>query len=316
MLYGDYLAELLAEAGIAVGRAARRWTSRPAARCGSPTARTIAADAVVLAPGNFRPATPRGIDPAALGAALGRRSLGGRACDGLGRERRRPAARHRPDRGRRGADPRRDRLSRAGSSLCRAAASRRARMARASRWWRRARICRATCTAHAAPGAGAEPARSAGGARCMSCARVTQRLWGDGDARRAAPLPPAFAALVGRAPAQGRAGGRRERIEAMQAEARLARRGGQAGLGRARRGRRARSASGRAAARRSRRCGWRGSSIAPGPEIDIVRAGEPLLDALLAAGAIRPDALRHRHRRRRGLPGDRRGRRGRATPCR
>ena len=29
-----------------------------------------------------------------------------------------------------------------------------------------------------------------------------------------------------------------------------------------------------------------------GPELDIARAGEPLLDALLADGAIRPDPLR------------------------
>lgn len=65
MLYGDYLMELLDEAGIvAVHGEAVDVTDAGVLLADG---RTIAADAVVVAPGNFRPATPRGIDPAALG---------------------------------------------------------------------------------------------------------------------------------------------------------------------------------------------------------------------------------------------------------
>ena len=140
MLYGDYLAGLLAEAGIEAVQGEAVDVADGAVLLAD--GRRIAADAMVLAPGNFRPATPRGIDVAALGRNLDRRSLGGRAREGLGHERRRLPARHRPHRGRRGADARGDRLCRAGSSPCRGAGSRRAPTARASRWWRRARICR------------------------------------------------------------------------------------------------------------------------------------------------------------------------------
>ncbi|MEA3029213.1 MAG: hypothetical protein QOG13_538 [Sphingomonadales bacterium] len=65
MVYGDYLAELLAEAAIetiqgeAIDAADEILLS---------DGRTLAADTIILAPGNFKPATPRGIDPAALGA--------------------------------------------------------------------------------------------------------------------------------------------------------------------------------------------------------------------------------------------------------
>jgi uncharacterized NAD(P)/FAD-binding protein YdhS len=65
MLYGDYLAGLLDEAGIAAipGEAIDVAGGAVVLADG----RKIAADAVVLAPGNFKPATPPGIDPAALG---------------------------------------------------------------------------------------------------------------------------------------------------------------------------------------------------------------------------------------------------------
>jgi uncharacterized NAD(P)/FAD-binding protein YdhS len=65
MLYGDYLAGLLGEAGIAAvkGEAADIVGNRVLLADGG----AIEADAVILAPGNFRPATPRGVDPAALG---------------------------------------------------------------------------------------------------------------------------------------------------------------------------------------------------------------------------------------------------------
>lgn len=68
MLYGDYLAEQLAAAGD------RLETLRgeavdvlPGETVRLADGRTVAADAVVLALGNFKPATPRGVDPAALG---------------------------------------------------------------------------------------------------------------------------------------------------------------------------------------------------------------------------------------------------------
>ena len=96
---------------------------------------------------------------------------------------------------------------------------------------------------------------------------------------------------MGRPPPQARAGGRRDdRGDAGRGAAGRRRR--QAGLGRAGEGGARGALPAARQRRRSRRCGWRGSSIAPGPEIDIVRAGEPLLDALLAAGRIRPDPLR------------------------
>jgi uncharacterized NAD(P)/FAD-binding protein YdhS len=65
MAYGDYLAGLLAEAGIEAVRAEAIDISGRAVRLANGGA--VAADAVVLAPGNFKPATPPGIDPAALG---------------------------------------------------------------------------------------------------------------------------------------------------------------------------------------------------------------------------------------------------------
>jgi len=65
MVYGDYLAGLLDEAGIAAipGEAIELADGAVVLANG----RKIAADAVVLAPGNFKPATPPGIDPEALG---------------------------------------------------------------------------------------------------------------------------------------------------------------------------------------------------------------------------------------------------------
>ncbi len=101
-------------------------------------------------------------------------------------------------------------------------------------------------------------------------------------------------------------------IEAMQAEARLAVAAGKLVSAERRRTAARWSASGRAAATAVETLRVARIVNCTGPEIDIVRAGEPLLDALLAAGRIRPDPLAHRHRRRRRVPGDRRRRRGRA----
>lgn len=67
MLYGDYLAELLkgADVSIASGEAV---DLAPDGTVRLASGGTVDAEAAVLAPGNFRPATPRGIDPAALGS--------------------------------------------------------------------------------------------------------------------------------------------------------------------------------------------------------------------------------------------------------
>jgi uncharacterized NAD(P)/FAD-binding protein YdhS len=64
MLYGDYLAELLAGAGIA---AVRDEAIDLADGVVLADGGRIDADVVVLAPGNLKPATPPGIDPEALG---------------------------------------------------------------------------------------------------------------------------------------------------------------------------------------------------------------------------------------------------------
>ena len=83
MLYGDYLAGLLAEAGIAAvkGEAVDISAGRVALANGG----AIEADAVILAPGNFKPATPRGIDPAALGPLWVDDPWAEGIADGLGR---------------------------------------------------------------------------------------------------------------------------------------------------------------------------------------------------------------------------------------
>ena len=64
-LYGDYLEQVRAEAGIAVVPGEAVAIGEGGVRLAD--GRGLAADAVVLAPGNFKPATPRGIDPEALG---------------------------------------------------------------------------------------------------------------------------------------------------------------------------------------------------------------------------------------------------------
>jgi uncharacterized NAD(P)/FAD-binding protein YdhS len=81
MLYGDYLQEQLAKAGIEAVRGEAVDIAGGAVRLAD--GRAVAADAVVLAPGNFRPGTPRGIDPAALGAAWAEDPWAG-GLDGLG----------------------------------------------------------------------------------------------------------------------------------------------------------------------------------------------------------------------------------------
>lgn len=71
MLYGDYLAGLLAEAAtddrldVVQGEVV---DIEPGERVRFADGRTLDVDAAILALGNFKPATPRGIDPDALGA--------------------------------------------------------------------------------------------------------------------------------------------------------------------------------------------------------------------------------------------------------
>jgi uncharacterized NAD(P)/FAD-binding protein YdhS len=83
MLYGDYLEELLREAGIAAvkGEAVDVGPDGVLLANGG----TIEADVVILAPGNFKPATPRGIDPAALGPLWVDDPWAEGISDGLGR---------------------------------------------------------------------------------------------------------------------------------------------------------------------------------------------------------------------------------------
>jgi uncharacterized NAD(P)/FAD-binding protein YdhS len=67
MVYGDYLTELLAEAEVQVVRGEAVDIEDGAVLLAD--GQRLAADAMVLAPGNFPPATPRGIDVASLGAS-------------------------------------------------------------------------------------------------------------------------------------------------------------------------------------------------------------------------------------------------------
>jgi len=71
MVYGDYLRELLNESGVEpiIGEAVSVGKSGESERVGLADGRAIDAGAVVLAPGNLRPAVPGRFDIAALGAA-------------------------------------------------------------------------------------------------------------------------------------------------------------------------------------------------------------------------------------------------------
>ena len=285
MLYGDYLQEQLAEAGIEAVRGEAVDLAGGAVRLAD--GRWLEAEAVVLAPGNFRPANAARDRSGGAWRGLGRGSLGGRARR-AGRARRRAADRHRPHRGRRGADASTPPASRGGSSLCRAAASRPAPMARASRWWRRARICPPGCVGllrRVRARSEAVGWRSA----VHELRSVTQAIWGGASVeerrrflRHLRPWWDVHRHKV--APAIG------ERIEAMQAQARLAVAAGKlVSVERVEEG-------------ASVRFRMRGTDAVEtlrvarivnctGPEADIVRAGEPLLAALLQAGLIRQDAL-------------------------
>ena len=84
MLYGDYLTELLGAAGVRIvkGEAVDIVGDKVRLAKGS----TIDADIVILAPGNFKPATPPGVDPAALGSLWVEDPWAEGIADGLGRD--------------------------------------------------------------------------------------------------------------------------------------------------------------------------------------------------------------------------------------
>ncbi|HEX8645025.1 MAG TPA: FAD/NAD(P)-binding protein [Allosphingosinicella sp.] len=84
MLFGDYVVELLAAAGAGLDIVRGDAVDIDGAAVILGDGRRIEADAVVLAPGNLQPATPRGIDPAALGRLWVADPWAAPIADGLG----------------------------------------------------------------------------------------------------------------------------------------------------------------------------------------------------------------------------------------
>jgi uncharacterized NAD(P)/FAD-binding protein YdhS len=286
MLYGDYLTELLAEAGIEPLRGEAVAVDDAGVRLAD--GRVIAADAVVLASGNFTPATPRGIDPAALGALWVEDPWAGDLAEGLGAG---------------------DVIMLLGTALTAVdvaltldAAGYQGRIVALSRRGLAPR-------AHGLREPTVAP-REDLPANCVAMLRrvrrrseeigwlgavhelrgVTQTLWRSADLKERDRFLRHLRAWwdVHRhkvAPAVGAT------IEAMQADARLGVAAGKMISVAAK--------DGKAVVRFRPRGGESVETLrvarivnCTGPEVDIARAGEPLLDALLAAGRIRPDPLR------------------------
>lgn len=286
MLYGDYLAGLLAEAGIEPVRGEALALADEGVRLAD--GRTVAADAIVLAPGNFKPATPPGIDPAALGPLWVDDPWAGDLTEGLGAG---------------------DVLLLVGTGLTavdvaltldasgyggRIVALSRRGLAPRSHGLREPTVAPqedlpANCVAmlHRVR-ARSEEIGWLGAVHELRA--VTQALWRSAGAEERGRFLRHLRAWwdVHRhkvAPAVGAT------IEAMQADARLAVAAGKLVS--------VEAEDGRALVRFRPRGGdavetLRAARIVncTGPEIDIARAGEPLLDTLLAAGRIRPDPLR------------------------
>jgi uncharacterized NAD(P)/FAD-binding protein YdhS len=284
MLYGDYLEALLAEAGIVAVRGEAVDVAGALVRLAD--GGTIEADAAVLAPGNFRPATPLGIGAAALGEAWIDDPWAG-GLDGLGKG---------------------DVVLLLGTGLTaidvaltldatgfrgRIVALSRRGLAPRAHGPREPMVAPdedlpATCTALLRQLRARS--RAVGWRSAVHALRnVTQTLWGGAslDQRRRflRHLRPWWDVHRHKvAPAVG------ERIEAMQAEARLAVAAGRlVSVERVEDG---------ASVRFRMRGGEAVETLrvarivnCTGPECDIVRAGEPLLGALLEAGRIRQDAL-------------------------
>ena len=287
MLYGDYLAGLLAEADVQIIRdeavdVAPDGTVRLA------TGTTLPADAVVLAPGNFRPATPRGIDPAALGELWVEDPWASNVAENLAGD---------------------DTILLLGTGLTAVdvaltleATGYRGRIVALSRRGLAPRSHEAlepvvTPRADLVPSATAmlrrvrERSDEIGWRSAVHELRsVTVTLWGEASqaerGRFLRHLRPWWDVHRHRlAPAIG------AKIEAMQAEARLAVAAGKLVS--------VEAEGGKAVVRFRPRGSEAVETLrvarivnCTGPEIDIVRAGEPLLDALLAAGRARPDSLR------------------------
>ncbi|HYN46577.1 MAG TPA: FAD/NAD(P)-binding protein [Allosphingosinicella sp.] len=286
MLYGDYLAGLLAEAGIAPMHGEAVALEDGGVRLADGTA--IAAGAVVLAPGNFRPATPPGIDPEALGDLWVDDPWAGDLTEGLGSG---------------------DVLLLIGTGLTAVdvaltldATGYSGRIVALSRRGLAPR-------SHGTREPIVAPRRDLPD-RCVAILRqmrarsgeigwqsavhelraVTQGLWQGASLEERARFLRHLRAWwdVHRhkvAPAIGAT------IEAMQAKAKLAVAAGKLVS--------AEAGDGGAIVRFRARGRDKVESLkvarivnCTGPEVDIVRAGEPLLDALLAAGEIRPDPLR------------------------
>jgi len=286
MLYGDYLAELLGAAPVEIVRDEAVAIEDGAVRLAG--GGRVEADTVVLAPGNFRPATPRGVDPAALGALWVEDPWAEGFADGLGAGDvvlllgtgltavdvaltldaigygGRVVALSR-----RGLAPRahglREPMVAPQEDLppsC-TAMLRRVRTRTEEIGWRSAVHELRAVTSKLWAGAGLDERR-----------RFLRHLrpWWDVHRHKVAPAVGAT-------------------IEAMQADARLMVAAGKLVSIEAERD--------QAAVRFRARGGEAVETLrvarivnCTGPEIDIARAGEPLLDALLAEGAIRPDPLR------------------------
>jgi uncharacterized NAD(P)/FAD-binding protein YdhS len=286
MLYGDYLAQLLAGAGIEPVRDEAVDLADGGVRLAG--GGTLAADAIVLAPGNFKPATPPGIDPAALGALWVDDPWAGDLTEGLGAG---------------------DLLLLIGTGLTAVdvaltldatgyqgrilALSRRGLVPRAHGIREPTVAPREDLPADCVAMLKRVRARSAeiGWLGAVHELRnVTQTLWRSADLGERGRFLRHLRAWwdVHRhkvAPAVGAT------IAAMQADARLAVAAGRLVS--------AQAADGKALVRFRPRGKDEIESVraarvvnCTGPELDIVRAGELLLDALLAAGRIRPDPLR------------------------
>lgn len=283
--FGDYVEELLAAAGerLEIVRGEAVDLAEGAVLLGD--GRRIAADAVVLALGNFAPATPRGIDPEALGERWVADPWSSDWAAGLGEG---------------------DTLLLLGTGLTAVdaaltldAAGFGGRIVALSRRGLKPR----SHAAREAMGAPEEPLEP----NCIAMLRrvrrrsgevgwrsavhelrsVTQGLWAaaslDERRRFLRHLRPWWDVHRHKiAPAIA------EKIEDMEAEGRLSFAAG-----------RILSADARGLVRWRPRGGEAVETMeaarivnCTGPEVDVVRAGEPLLGALIAAGRVRPDALR------------------------
>ena len=269
--------------------ATRRWTWRHDGTVRLATGTTLPADAVVLAPGNFRPATPRGIDPAALGALWADDPWAPAVTEGL-------------DGG--------DTILLLGTGLTavdvaltleatgyrgRIVALSRRGLAPRSHGPREPMVAPSEELADelhgdAPPGAGAQRR----GGLAKRGARTAQRHRHSFGAMRAwksaaaSSVTCAHGGMCTGTSSPRRSAPESRRCRPMRGSAS---RPGRSSQPRPRTARRS-CASGRGAARRWRLCAWRGSSIARGRKSISSAPASRCSHALLAAGQVRPDPLR------------------------